>query len=68
MAADTLMASYEVMERMAIDCLRANPGLTVDDLMFQEFPNGSVAIVRRTPAMKWLDWHSDNNGWGHPPA
>jgi hypothetical protein len=58
------MASYEVMERMAIDFLRANPKLTVDDLMFQEFPGGSVAIIRRTPAMKWLDWQSDNHGWG----
>lgn len=61
------MASYEVMEAMARDCLRANPRLTVDDLLFQQFPDGSMAIVERAPAVKWIDWQSDNHGWGPQP-
>ena len=59
-----LMASYEVMEAMVRDCLRANPRLTIDDLLFQQFPDGSMALIERTRAMKWLDWQSDNHGWG----
>lgn len=61
------MASAEIIESMISDVLRANPRLTVDDLLLQCWPDGSYTIVQRTPAMKWADWHSDNHGWANEP-
>lgn len=59
-----LRGSAEVIDSMVRDTLRANPRLTVDDLLLQYWPDGSHTIIERTPAMKWADWQSDNHGWG----
>lgn len=57
--------SAEIAERMVKDCLRLNPTFTVDDLKLECWPDGSMSLAIRTVGEKWLDWLSDNHGWGN---